>query len=213
MMKGQLRFLCKGTGLAAALMLWSPWLSAQSGSLWKDDSSTSMYADKRARAVGDILTILVQENSSSAKSQTTQTSKKSSIDASIEQFLYSPNASSLLTKKGSLPGLKVALNDAFDGGGKINNSEKITSRIAVQVVDVLPNGQLVVEGRKNTSFSKEKMEAVLRGVVRPEDVTANNTVFSYHLAEASIQYLSKGVITDSQKKGWFRRIWEKVNPF
>jgi flagellar L-ring protein precursor FlgH len=172
-----------------------------------------MIADKRAAAVGDILTIVVQENNSATKDQNTQTSKQTSIDAAIKAFLYSPEASSLLTKNGKLPALNMSSKQDFNGGGKINNAEKITARIAVRVIDVLPNRNLVIEGTRQTAFSGETQDAVLRGVVRPEDIAANNTVFSYNVADATIRYISKGTITDNQRKGWFTKVWEKVTPF
>lgn len=182
-------------------------------SLWQEGSSRSMFADKRARQVGDILTIVVQENTSSSKQNATKTSRSSGIDAAINTFLYSPASSGLLTHNGKLPALNVAGKTSFDGGGQIQNSEKITTRIAVRVVDVLPNDNLVIEGKRQTKISGETTDAVLRGVVRGEDVAANNTVFSYNIAEASIHYVSKGVVSDSQRKGWFSRVWDKVAPF
>ena len=201
-------------GAAALLVLLGvPNLPAGPGSLWRDDSSRSMFADKRARAVGDIITIVVQENSTASKENSTKTSKSSSVDASLETLLYSPAASGFLTKAGKLPAMKFGGSQSFDGGGKINNSEKITSRIAVRVADVLPNGNLLIEGRRETFVSGEKQEAVLRGVVRSEDVAANNTVFSYNVADASIRFVSKGTITDNQRKGWLFKVWEKVTPF
>ena len=199
--------------LAAALLIGVCHGSALGQSLWKEDSSRSMVADKRANAVGDILTILVQENNSASKDNSTQTSKKSSIDAAIEAFLYSPNASSLLTKRGQLPAMKMAGNQDFSGAGKISNNEKVTARIAVRVVDVLPNRNLVIEGTRQIAFSGETQDAVLRGVVRVEDIAANNTVFSYNIADATIKYISKGTVSDNQRKGWFTKVWEKVTPF
>jgi len=172
-----------------------------------------MFADKRARAVGDIITILVQENSTASKENSTKTSKSSSVNASLDTILWSPTASGFLTKNGQLPAMKFGGSQNFDGSGKINNSERITARIAVRVVDLLPNGNLIIEGRRETYFSGEKQEAILRGLVRGEDVTAGNTVFSYNVADASIRFLSKGTITDNQRKGWLHRIWEKVTPF
>jgi hypothetical protein len=97
--------------------------------------------------------------------------------------------------------------------GQINNAERITTRIAVRVVDTLPNGNLLIEGRRQTKISGETTDAILRGTVRTEDITAQNTIFSYNIADASIHYLSKGVVSDSQRKGWFLRIWDKVTPF
>jgi len=183
------------------------------GSLWKEESSKSMFADKRARAVGDIITILVQENNTTSKQNSTQTSKSSSVDASLNTLLYSPSASLFLTKGGQLPAMKFGGSQSFDGGGKINNSESITARIAVRVVDVLPNGHMLIEGRRETTVSGEKQEAVLRGMVRSEDVAANNTVLSYNVADASIKFTGKGTISDNQRKGWLHRVWEKVTPF
>jgi flagellar L-ring protein precursor FlgH len=185
----------------------------QAQSLWNDATSRSMFADKRAQSVGDILTIIVQENTSSAKENSTKTAKSTGLDAAINTFLYSPAASGLLTKGGKLPAINMSSKNSFDGGGQVQNSEKLTTRIAVRVVDVLPNGSLVLEGRRQTKIAGETTDAVLRGVVRSEDVMANNTVYSYNVADAAIQYLSKGPVSDSQRKGWFTKIWDKVTPF
>ena len=188
-------------------------LSASAQSLWRDDVSRPMLADKRAVAAGDILTILIQENTSTSKDNKTATSKSSALDAKIAAFLYSPAASGFLTKGGQLPAIKMDSKNDFSGGGSINNSEKIVARVAVTVVDVLPNKQLVIEGKRETAFGGEKQTVSLRGIVRQEDVAANNTVYSYNVADAKVEILSKGTITDSQKKGWFSRVWDKVTPF
>ncbi|HEY0455753.1 MAG TPA: flagellar basal body L-ring protein FlgH [Verrucomicrobiae bacterium] len=182
-------------------------------SLWNEHTARPIVADKRAVAVGDILNIVVQENNSASKDNSTKTSKESAIDASISSFLYSPGASSFLTKKGALPALKVDGKNSFNGGGTINNSEKIIARVPVTVVDVLPNKNLVVEGKRKTSFSGESQDVVLRGVVRPDDIAANNTIFSYNVADATIQFVSRGTVTDNQRKGWFTKFWEKLTPF
>jgi flagellar L-ring protein precursor FlgH len=194
-----------------AIVAFSPGLNAQS--LWKEGASRSMVSDKRAADVGDILTIIVQENNTASKDQNTRTSKESGINAAIEAFLFSPDASKLLTHNGKMPSIKLNAKQNFDGGGKISNAEKVTARIATRVVDVLPNGNLVIEGTRQISFSGETQDAILRGVVRTEDIAANNTVFSYNVADATIKYVSKGTVTDNQRKGWFTRVWEKVTPF
>ena len=198
---------------ACAALLAAATAYAGPGSLWKEESSKSMFADKRARAIGDIITILIQENNTTSKENSTQTSKSSSVDASLNTLLYSPAASTFLTKGGQLPAMKFGGSQSFDGGGKINNTERMTARIAVRVVDVLPNGNMLIEGRRETTVSGEKQEAVLHGVVRSEDVAANNTVFSYNVADASIKFTGKGTISDNQRKGWLHKIWEKVTPF
>jgi flagellar L-ring protein precursor FlgH len=186
---------------------------ASAQSLWRADSSRALIADRKAKAVGDLVTILVQESNTATKDNSTSTSKSSGIDASISSFLYSPTASGFLTKGGQMPALKLQSAQNFDGGGKISNSEKITARISVRIMDVLPNNNLVVEGRRTTSFAGETQEAVLRGVIRPDDIAPNNTIYSYNVADATIKYVSSGAVTDNQRKGWFTRIWEKVSPF
>ena len=183
-------------------------------SLWKTDTSpSSIFADKKARRVGDILTIVIQENNGATRNNTTTTAKQTSVDASISSFLYGPAASGLLTKGGQYPSMGFTGKNSFSGGGQINNSETITAQLAVRVIDVLPNGNLVVEGRRQTAFSGEKQDAILRGTVRFDDISANNSIYSYNIADASIQFVSHGTITDNQKKGWFNRIWDKVSPF
>ncbi len=208
-----LRMLQRLAGAIALLALAGGAARAEVGSLWKADGSRSMFADKRARAVGDILTILVQENTSASKDNSTKTSKKSSVNAGIDTFFYSPASSGFLTKGGQLPAMQFAGAQDFDGGGKINNTERINGRVAVRVVDTLPNGNMIIEGRRETFFSGEKQETILRGMVRTEDVMANNTVYSYNVNDASIRFVSKGTISDNQRKGWLHRVWEKVTPF
>jgi flagellar L-ring protein precursor FlgH len=188
-------------------------LTVQADSLWRDDLSRPVSSDKRATAVGDILTIVVQENSVTTKAHNTKTAKKTGLDASLASFFYSPGASGLLTKKGQMPAVRFNSQHDFDGGGSINNSEQIIARITVNVIDVLPNRNLVIEGKRQTAFAGETQDVILRGVVRPEDVTANNTVFSYNIADATIKFSGKGVVTDTQRKGWFTRVWEKLTPF
>jgi len=200
-----------GIVISAALAVFSLPCFAQS--LWHDGVSKPMFSDKRASRIGDLMTILVQENTTASKDNATSTSKKASMDAAITAFLYSPVASGLLTKGGQLPALKYASANTFDGGGTIKNSEQIVAQVTVRVIEVLPNGNMLIEGTRETSFSGEKQNIVLHGIVRPEDVASNNTVFSYNVADAKIQIIGKGTIADSQRKGWFTKIWDKVSPF
>ncbi len=184
-------------------------------SLWKDTSShpVSMFADKKAHAIGDTLTVIIQENNGATRNNSTSTAKKVSQDASISSFLYGPGASSLLMKGGQYPALKYGNANTFDGSGTIANSETINAQLAVRVIDVLPNGNLIIEGRRQTAFSGEKQEAILRGTVRIDDISSANTVLSANIADATIQFVSHGTITDNTSKGWFTRIWDKVSPF
>jgi flagellar L-ring protein precursor FlgH len=182
-------------------------------SLWEQGVSRNICGDKKAAMIGDILTILVQENNGAPRANNTTTTKKTSLNAAVTSALYSPAASGLLTKKGVLPAINYNSDAEFAGGGSINNAETITAQVSVKVVDVLPNGNMVVEGQLHTAFSGEKQDAVVRGTVRPDDVMANNTLYSYNIADATIQLMSKGTITDAQRKGWFTKVWDKLTPF
>jgi flagellar L-ring protein precursor FlgH len=198
--------------LAAALALISP-AAARSQSLWHDEISQPMYSDKRATGVGDIITIIVSETSTASKNNETKTEKQSSLSAAITSFLYPPGVSGLLTKKGQLPAMAYNSDAKHDGSGSINNSETVVAKIAVRIVEVLPNRNLIVEGRRETAFSGEHQTIILRGTVRQDDVASDNTVFSYNVADATIQIIGKGTVTDTQRKGWFTRIWDKLTPF
>lgn len=185
----------------------------QGDSLWREDVARPMFADKRAGSVGDILSILIQENSATSKDSATKSSKKASTDMSIKTFLFSPDASGAMTHNGAMPAMKYSSENNFDGSGAVGSTEKITARIAVRVVDVLPNRNLVIEGSRQTAFSGETQTVVLRGTVRPEDITANNTIYSYNVADVTLSIVSKGPTTVAQRRGWFTRTLDAVNPF
>jgi flagellar L-ring protein precursor FlgH len=85
--------------------------------------------------------------------------------------------------------------------------------VAVKVVDVLPNHNLVIEGRRETAFSSERQTIVLHGIIRPEDIASDDTVLSYNIADATISITGKGTVSDTQRKGWFTHAWDKVTPF
>jgi flagellar L-ring protein precursor FlgH len=195
--------------LAAALAAGVAPLSSPAQSLWHDDASKPMFADKRATGVGDIITIVVQENTTSTKNNETKTERASSLTSALTTFLFP----GFLSHAGSMPSIAYASDHKHDGSGAINNSESLIAHVAVKVIDVLPNRNLVIEGRRETSFGGEKQTIVLHGVVRSDDVAADNTVLSYNVADATIQIAGKGAVTDSTNKGWFNRVWDKLNPF
>jgi flagellar L-ring protein precursor FlgH len=188
---------------------------ATAGSLWtkKGTNETSLVSDMRAQKIGDILTVIVQETASAQSSRRTKTDKSASTQASIDQFLYSPDGSDFLTRNGTMPGLDLGGSNDFSGGGQISNSQSIVARAAVTVIDLLPNGNLVIEGSRLVSFSGEKQYAVLRGVVRPEDIANGNSVLSSSIADARVEFISQGAISESQRKGWWTRFYDAINPF
>ncbi len=188
-----------------------------------------MFADKRAKRVGDIVTIVVQETASVSNTLRLKTDKdaKSSVigtaSSVLNQFLGNiPNHTLTKDIQKNLPaGVTLPApppqvvdgSNTYSGGGEIKNSQTIATRCAVQVIDTLPNGNLVLEGVRQVSFTKERQFASFRGVVRTYDIGADNTVLSSNVADARIEIVSEGTLTESQKKGWLLRLNDKINPF
>jgi flagellar L-ring protein precursor FlgH len=229
-MKAKFRF--SSNALLGALIL-AAW-PVQAGSLWKDGvtDERGMFADKRARRVGDIVTIVVQETATLSNSARLKTDKDSKAGVEgvasnlINSFLNNLNPTKVFSKQiaenqpknvnltiPSLPSLPVSGANEYTGGGEIKNTQTIATRAAVQIIDVLPNGNLVIEGIRQISFSKERQFASLRGIIRPYDIQPDNTVISSNVADARIDIVAEGVLTDAQKKGWLLRLNDKLNPF
>ena len=189
--------------------------SVRADSLWKDDVSRSPFADKKARFVGDILNVRVQESNAAKRDAKTETSRDSETDASISSFLFgtSTGGSGFLKHGGTYPAMKFANATSHAGTGTIDNSDSITARFSVRVVDVLPNGNLIVEGIRNASYAGESQTIVLRGAVRPYDIESDNSIYSYLLSDLNLRFVSSGVISAAKNKGWFMNFWDKISPF
>ena len=208
--------------------------SALAGSLWNENTTNErgMFADKRAKRVGDIVTIVVQENTVANNSLELKTAREAKAGTGnpltnlINQFVKALPATILgknkftdsVAQSGAIPSittpaLRVDGSSEYKGGGDITNRQVVTSRAAVTVIDVLPNGNMVVEGARVVRFSGETQYASLRGVLRSSDVQKDNTVLSTNLADAQVEFVSEGSLSEAQKKGWLLRIANKVSPF
>lgn len=170
-----------------------------------------MYADRKGCRVGDIITIVVSEAASQTSSASKKTSTDSSVDASISQFLFS--GSKMGTHKGSLPGTSFGGTSSYSGGGEVANSQSITTRAAVVITDILPNGNYVIEGVRKIVYSGETQHAVLHGIVRPDDISSTNTVASSNIASATLEFVSEGDLADAKKRGWISKLYEWIRPF
>lgn len=183
---------------------------AGSGSLWPTGGvERGMTADHRAAAKGDILTVVVAETANATSAQTKSSNRESSVNDAISQFVFSKG----LTHNGETPTLTLGGKSAYTGGGQVNNTQSLTARAAVLVTDVLPNGTLVIEGSRRITFSGETQYVVLHGLVRPDDIASSNTVISSNVADARVEFISEGSLTDAQKRGWLAKLYEKLRPF
>lgn len=208
----------KNTALIISSLLLT--VSVRADSLWKDDVSRSPFADKKARFVGDILNIRVQESNAAKRDAKTESSRTGTADASISSFFFGTQGSTSTGSqngggkhRGSYPAMKFSNATSHAGTGTIDNSDSITARFSVRVVDLLPNGNLIVEGIRNASYAGESQTIVLRGAVRPFDIESDNTIYSYLLSDLQIRYVSSGVISSAKDKGWFMNFWDKISPF
>lgn len=195
---------------AALLACASP---ARADSLWLAAGSPerALTSDRKASAVGDILTVVVQESASNQSTQRTSTDSASNVDAGVEQWLFA--GSGFGKHKGELPGIKLGGSNDFSGGGSTSASQNLNARAAVLVTAVLPNGNLVIQGARQVSYDGDTQHVVLHGVVRREDVSAANIVFSSSIADARVEFINEGTLKDAKKKGWLTRLYEKLRPY
>ncbi|HYP18323.1 MAG TPA: flagellar basal body L-ring protein FlgH [Opitutus sp.] len=186
---------------------------AAASSLWPTNSASErpMVADRKASRAGDILTIVVSESAVAQSSQSKKSTRDASLNDSVQQFLFANSRA--LTHNGSLPGINLGGTASYSGGGDVSNSQSLSARAAVLVTDVLPNGNMVIQGARIVTFSGETQYVVLHGLVRVDDVTRDNTVASSNIADARVEFYSEGQLTDAQKRGWFSKLYEKLRPF
>jgi len=190
-------------------------------SLWNKSTNTqrSIFAGKRAYAVGDLITIDVSESSSLAASQNSVRNRQSQIENAVNQFLFAN--SKMGTHNGGLPGTEIESKTSNQGGGSIANTQDLKGRVSVVVIDVRCYGSFVLEGARMVNFSGERYYAVLKRIVRQEDIgfgfkdglRYRNIVSSQYIADAQIEFVSKGSLNDAQKESWYQKLAAILNPF
>jgi flagellar L-ring protein precursor FlgH len=186
----------------------------RAASLWTNTpGDRGMFADRKAARSGDILTIVVIESVAASNTQSKSSTRENSVEDAITQFIYSAAASKLLTHNGELPATSVKGKASNSGGGAVTNNQSLSSRAAVLVTDVMPNGNLVIEGVRVVTFSGETQYVVLHGLVRPDDIAPDNTILSSNIADARVEFVAQGTLTDAQKRGWLSKLYEKLRPF
>ncbi len=202
--------MCFSRLIFLSLVCLSQAMPVRAGSLWTDGpGDRGMYADHKAAHSGDILTILVSESIAAQSSQSKKSNRDASVTDAVQSFLYPSTG----LHKGALPSISLSGKAAYDGGGDVSNNQSLVSRAAVLVTDVLPNGNLVIEGVRVVTFSGETQYVVLHGLVRADDVGSDNTVQSSNIADARVECVSEGSLTDAQKRGWLAKVYEKLRPF
>jgi flagellar L-ring protein precursor FlgH len=185
-------------------------VSYNANSLWRN-GSRSFFKDQRAHQIGDLLTVTVNITDQANFANETQRSRTNTEDSGITNFL----GANLLTGKTALPGriLTADSTASSDGKGSVQRQESLTTNIAAVVTQLLPNGNMVVEGKQEIRVNFEKRELIVAGIVRPEDIQSDNTIDSSKIAQARIAYGGHGQITDVQQPRYGQQVMDVLLPF
>jgi flagellar L-ring protein FlgH len=187
-------------------------VSYNANSLWRN-GSRSFFKDQRAHQIGDLLTVTVNITDQANFANETQRSRTVTEDSGITAFL----GSSLLGQKAQsvLPGrfLTADATSNSDGKGSIQRQETLQTNIAAVVTQLLPNGNLVVEGKQEVRVNFEMRELIVAGIVRPEDIQSDNTIDSSKIAQARIAYGGHGQISDIQQPRYGQQVMDVLLPF
>lgn len=186
----------------------------QANSLWRP-GARAFFKDQRAAQIGDILTVVVSIDEKAELNNSTSRSRSASEDADV---------SNILGFEGNLPNflpdgvdptslLSVGNTSNHAGNGTVDREESINLQVAAVVVDTLPNGNLVIAGRQEVRVNFEVRELLVSGVVRPQDITAVNTIKHSQIAEARISYGGRGQLTDVQQPRYGQQLLDVLMPF
>ncbi|RMD73797.1 MAG: flagellar basal body L-ring protein FlgH [Lentisphaerae bacterium] len=202
------------TTIPTALMAWIWVLGLLFGGDEEAVLATRMYSNQLARQKGDILTILISESMSSSKSDSHKTSKEESASASAPTLGNQDGRRlSKFLDRFEVPGYGVSANSSFKGSGEAATEESLSATMTVRVADVLDNGLLLIRGEREVVHNREHAKLVITGLVRPRDISKENTIASSMISDLKVVYQSKGSISRASRPGWFWRLLQFLNPF
>jgi flagellar L-ring protein FlgH len=187
------------------------------GSLWQEENGRAyLYEDLRAMRVGDVLTVKIVEKHKGSKSADTAAQRESTVENSLAGtgmgYIGLPGIRLGDEARRGL-GIDASSKNKFNGKGATSREGTLTGTISVIVTEVLPNGDLRIEGRRDVTVNSEKQLMTIAGIVRRVDVDTKNTVLSSAIADAKIEYSGLGVLDDVQRPGWLVRILDWIYPF
>lgn len=168
--------------------------AVQAESLYQPDRYRALAADSKAHRVGDVLTVQVVENASATSNADTTTRRDNDLAVNFS-----------LSRNPTISG-GIGIHGDFDGGGRTQRAGRLLAAISVTVREILPNGDLRVAGEQELLINDEQQKIVLEGRVRPRDISDGNIVLSSRLADARINYIGEGDLTERQRRGLWRRL-------
>ena len=166
----------------------------------------SLTSDPRARAVNDLVTVRVVESISASGTADSSLSKKNAGSASVGQFFGAEKKLPSFVD----PAAGLSSDSKFEGGGSTVRTGELTATMTARVAEVLPNGDLVLEGAREIDINGDRQIVVLSGVVRTADIAPNNVVLSTRIGQLRIRYFGNGLIKDNLRPGWLIRILNKI---
>jgi len=184
------------------------------GTIWAgENSGNSLFSDRRARGLNDIVTIVVNESATGGNNALTQTSRDTNTNANVSSLLGLEGALQDLLRKGGSLSVAGTSTNSLKGVGQTSRDGNLTATISAKVVKVLESGNFLIEGRKQVTVNAEDQYLILTGIIRPDDIAFDNTILSQYIADAKLVYTGKGVVDDKQRPGWLTRIVDWVWPF
>ncbi len=187
------------------------------GSLWSETAGIDLYLDKKARKVGDILVVRIVEDPSASLNANTSASRSSGINAKLKLLGYMDALAAKNPRLAQNPGsddlIAAELASTFEGSGSSVRDGNITAYVSAVVVQVFPNGNMFINGKREINVNNETQYLVISGVVRPADISTYNEIASTYVANAQIYYSGVGAVADKQKPGWLGKVVDNVWPF
>ena len=192
----------------------SPQKPANYASLWHSGPE-SLFGDRRARNIGDILTVNIEINDSAQVDNRTERARDSTDESKVSAGFGIDNLinKNLPSPLSLTPGLNATGNQTTTGQGKINRSERIELKVAAVVVDILRNGNLIIQGSQEVNVNYELRDLQISGVVRPHDISRRNTISYDKIAEARIYYGGRGNVSELQQPRYGSQIFDVIAPF
>ena len=176
-------------------------------------SGGSLYSRRRARAVGDLLKVQVVHNTSADTSAKTSLKRKGDVKAGVTALFGLETAIANLPGGGPSLSVETSTQNDYDGEGGTNRAGTVSGTLTTRVVNVMPNGNLVIYGQQNVRINNENEVLAVTGIVDPRSIGADNSVLSTSVADLHIEYAGVGVVSGKQRPGWFTRILDVATPF
>jgi flagellar L-ring protein precursor FlgH len=185
----------------------------RNGSLWTDNKA-NLYLDNKAREVGDILRVHLDETMEGNLSADSQASREASQTAEVGSFVgLADLIAARLPEFDAEEGIETNSQNELEGSGEVNREASLSGEVTAVIVKVFPNGNLRIRGRRTVEVNDEQHHFLVSGIVRPEDISPDNTIASRYVANARVKLVGKGVIERQQKEGWMTERLHRVWPF